>query len=177
VRLDGSNAQHLADSITSAYPNTDPAKQIRAFDVRLSQWYIGAWIGTSYASAVAFFAKTSGSHFEGGDLNKVSERYFGAEDFPDKFKDNPHGQIDLGADQTHHFVAYLSAGLNNQSVAAINHMQADASSGNTGDVGLGSAAYGMGQYILQDPAKLNHIGEYIWKYICNGETPPFETLK
>lgn len=104
-------AQNLVNSLRSMYGNRlDSAAVLRAFDVRFSHWYIGAWMGSSndLIKGIEYGLQTSAhTGSKPPELQKGHPELFGPGGFPDNFQDKDRTQ-----DQTHHFAAYLSAGIN-----------------------------------------------------------------
>jgi len=101
--------------------------------------------------------------------------------YPSRFLQGTNwGQAQIGVrshyslfidDQTHHFAAYFSAGINGQSSVAVLHIIGDYSQLNFGDTGLGNSAYNLGGELAKDPTKLNNIGEVIQSYVCKPKGP------
>jgi len=123
---------------------------LELFDRAFSQAYLGNnGIGTGLFSAIAFFLK---------DIKpKVPIAELGEEDFKTEFQDHE-------GEQTHHFAAFLSAGINGQNLPAMLHMGTDFN--NKADRSLGWKAYGFGSALQEDPFFLRVAGKYISKYIC-----------
>jgi hypothetical protein len=158
------NAQAIADNLAKA--GMSGANALTALDQQFSQWYVGERI-TSLA-VVPDFLHQSGSHALGtsGSTLKHSlpESYFGPGGFPQKFSDRDSTQ-----DQTHHFAAYFSAGLNSAEGTAKTHLLTDLIPGNTGDVNLGRVGYSLGSYLRNNPGRLKDIGALINTNVCLGK--------
>lgn len=169
-------AQNLVNSLRSKYGNRlDSAGVLRAFDVKFSHWYTGAWMGSSndLIKGIEYGLQTSAhTGSKPPELQKDHPELFGPGGFPDKFQDK-----DRTLDQTHHFAAYLSAGINSRSVIAALHAADDRFGGNFGDVNLGKAAFALGSYLRNNPGKIDEIGALIRSYICGGQTPPYPVPK
>src|SRR5437667_3909754 len=68
------------------------------------------------------------------------------------------------ADQTHHFAAYFSLGINNVPAAFIYGVITE---DNDGDLNLSRKAYAMGVGLRQNPNRLGYVGLYIKRNICS----------
>lgn len=134
------------------------------FDKRFSVAYTGAWIGTTKLEAGVFAYQTWGSNLQ----PRVPSSQLGAGGFPQNFRDGFPNNVN-DSDQTHHFAAYFSGGINNQYDVVNYHWKNDVKQGNLGDTALGQAAYQMGAALRNDPSSLRNIGNYIRNHICNGE--------
>jgi len=99
----------------------------------------------------------------------AADPYLGQADFASQFKE----PLSDSNDQTHHFAAYLTAGITGHYWSAWGHWIRD----NRADTLLGKAGYAMGEYLRKNPGELKNIGEMIRKYICQGITPPYEVPK
>ena len=66
------------------------------------------------------------------------------------------------ADQTHHFAAFFSGGINAHSSALLHNLN-----DNSGDVNLGNASYDLGADLAAHPEKLRRIGAIIRSQICD----------
>lgn len=71
------------------------------------------------------------------------------------------------ADQTHHFAAYFSMGINQQIAA---RRYGEHYEDNQGDLNLGAAAYGIGNRLRgqRNGSMLRNIGIIIRRKICSG---------
>jgi RHS repeat-associated protein len=151
------NAQNAANKALRDAHN-DPNKALRAFDDAFSKLYIGHAMRT-YAQAVDLYQHSPHN----------SSRYTGQTGFRDEFLDSENGKIDRSpdTDQTHHFAAYFSGGINGQYTATTAHAWEDYyKHNNKGDYNLGNASYGIGAQLRSDPSLLNNIGNMIRKTIC-----------
>src|SRR5262249_49314388 len=147
------NAQRLADKALKE-SNGDEAKALEAVDHALSQLYLGNnGIGRSITDAITFFRK---------DIQPQTYDLYGYQDFKPQYQDT----LVPNSDQTHHFVAYFSAGINGQAFVAMLHEQFT-DRNNPGDRRLGNMAFAIGFYLKDHPSDLRNIGEEIKKRICN----------
>lgn len=69
-------------------------------------------------------------------------------------------------DQTHHFAAHLSGGINNAWLATGIHELAE---NNQGDARLGAAGYAIGQRLRNNPSSLRTIGQTIMVERCESK--------
>lgn len=144
-------AQRLAnEAIKDAGGANSDALQL--FDHAFSQAYLGNnGIGGTIWSALAFLNK---------DISpKVPFSEQGEEDFKPEFREGNKG------DQTHHFAAFLSAGINDQNLAAMFHMWGT-DFNNKPDRALGLKTFGFGQALFDEPEFLSVVGRYIREFIC-----------
>jgi hypothetical protein len=132
---------------------------LKMFDRIFSRLYLGNdGIGETLGSAFDLY----GLHIRG----TIGFSYKGQAGFKEKFKEpNDEGVIEDNSDQTHHFAAFLSAGINNQQLAADLHRLTDL--GNPPDIALGNAAFKLGFWLRYDPKRLSRIKEEILKRICD----------
>lgn len=79
----------------------------------------------------------------GGTGPTINARLGGQTGFKKKFWDGD-APDDPNYDQTHHFVAYFSGGINNMLLASFAHAVTDFRDRNTPDIDLGNAAYYLG---------------------------------
>jgi RHS repeat-associated protein len=130
---------------------------LRRFDEGFSERYLGHPVRT----------KSDGwdLYRNGVNSSTIPSYYRGATGFKDEFKDSQWGRS-RSTDQTHHFAAYFSAGINGQLAISALHMIGDAAQINRGDTKLGDVAYGLGEQLKNDPGKLGQIGNLIRKAIC-----------
>ena len=142
-------AQQIANSARFALGNSQAA--VERFDRDFSQAYLGNnGIGKTYKSAWDFYGARVHPNVPIAEL--------GESGFKPEFQDHE-------GDQTHHFAAYLSAGINNQALAAGLHMLTDLN--NPADRLLGSAAYNLGERLTANPTNLMTIGYRIQHDICD----------
>ncbi|MCU1265081.1 MAG: hypothetical protein JWM21_1399 [Acidobacteria bacterium] len=160
------NAQKIYDELPNKAINL--GRELEAVDARLSKWYVGRRM-SSFATAAIFYVQLLA---HGGDIAKMGAEladkgYFGTGGFPEKFLDSRIPD----QDQTHHFVAFLSAGINDTTVDL--HVSWDFLQGNGGDLRLGFAAYHLGQYLRNNRSELKNIGNLIQDNICRGRSSWF----
>jgi hypothetical protein len=86
---------------------------------------------------------------------------WGQRDFKDKFQET--NWLGPTNDQTHHAVAFMSAGINNMGTVAMGHMLID---DNTPDKLLGGQAFQIGANLRYKPDKLRTIGDVIRRLLC-----------
>ncbi|MGH9966650.1 MAG: hypothetical protein ACREBG_02290 [Pyrinomonadaceae bacterium] len=105
-------------------------------------------------------------HYSGGGatLNRGAHgNQEGQADFlPGFYETSSRGDSE---DQTHHFAAYFSLGINNRRASQSLAKGLD-SSGGQADQDLGSAAFSIGRALRQDPSKLSNIGAMIRQNTC-----------
>ena len=145
------------------------------FDRQFSLYYVGLQV-KSFDDLKKFLgAATSKSRESLGFSTKsegpnpiASNSELGQYDFKDQYRDS-RDKYDA-ADQTHHFVAFLSAGINMSASTDFfswMHELDDRYQGNTGDVALGTAAYNYGVALKKDPGRnLGGIKNWIRTNIC-----------
>ena len=126
---------------------------VERFDKAFSQAYLSNdGIGKSFGSALEFFLK---------DIKpSVPRSWWGESGFRPEYQDHE-------GEQTHHFVAFLSAGINNQALASSLHQLTDQN--NKADLLLGNAAYTLGRGLRNYPAQLDWVGKTIYFTICDGK--------
>jgi hypothetical protein len=153
------NAQQIADAL--AKQGIKGMEALQAFDSRFSLWYVGAPMN-SYTAAAHIFGELK---LNGGNLvhAELPAKYRGDGGFPEKLKDKKNP----GEDQTHHFAAYLSAGINGMYEMAKTHMYGDQD--NPGDIALSQVAYPLGEHLRNNPDDLNKIGKLIYTNVCLGK--------
>jgi len=134
---------------------------LEVFDKRFSTLYVG---GPMYDAYHAFRLRSG----DQGQINR-HDPIVGGDGFRNEYKDSgsdPNPKIaGPKADQTHHFVAHLSLGINKAFWTTgwgIKHED------NQGDVNLSRAAYRMGVQLHDRPSMLNRIGTWIRRTICDG---------
>ena len=99
----------------------------------------------------------------GGTRNRLLSDRLGQSDFARKFYENsPRGDDE---DQTHHFAAYFSLGINGRVFSEYSAETLDRSGG-APDRLLGSFAYVIGEDLRKDPSRLRTIGNRIRAEIC-----------
>jgi hypothetical protein len=131
---------------------------LKKFDQNFSRFYVGSSIGSTYRNVYDLWRAS-----RNGRLRPQADGFFqGTSDFKDEYIDTRRPN----EDQTHHFGAYLSAGINDQQGAAFGHILGDAAQRNWGDRRLGIAARNIGTALRLDPSLLRTIGKRIRKNIC-----------
>ena len=139
------------------YDGLEANMAIRDFDAGFSYTYHGGPLRTL----------NDAWRWRGGTGRHINPTYpyVGGAGFRSDFKDSgteTYGGPD--ADQTHHFSAYLSLGINALWPVAKYHEWGD----NTGDQNLARAAYYLGEQIRKGNFQLKNIGQYIRENICSG---------
>jgi hypothetical protein len=155
-------AQSEAD--TAMYQNPDNFDAaLKQFDRTFSTLYVG---GPMVSLAEA-------KRLSPGNLRTINpnEPFTGGSGFRSEYKDSgsePHPIGGPRADQTHHFAAFLSLGINRQSAiyAYRHYVKGD----NQGDLNLGQAAFGMGTQLRRSGSMstLKEIGAIIRRDFCVG---------
>jgi len=127
----------------------DAKAALGAFDVRFSIVYLGNnGIGKSYDSAWRF----------NDNVHVGRAPVLGNSGFKSIYNDNE-------GDQTHHFAAHLTAGINDQ--LAAHRAQKVTDWRNKADRLLSNAAYKIGQDLRKDPSSLSNVGDRILRDICD----------
>jgi hypothetical protein len=147
---------------TAIYQNSNNFNAaLTQFDRTLSTLYVG---GPMVSLAEA-------KRLSRGDLRTInpSEPFTGGSGFRDEYKDSgsePHPIGGPNADQTHHFAAFLSLGINRQSAiyGYRHYVQGD----NQGDLNLGQAAFRLGTQLRRrgTMSTLTQIGDIIRRSFC-----------
>ena len=173
-RLPGGNqtaCKVMADVAEDSTENvgSDPKEALLNFDKEFSRLYHGGPI-TSIADA---------QKYAPGNLREINPYYASnASGFKEEYRDTgtePHPIGGRHSDQTHHFSAYLSMGINGRVdiyLAGQHGLRPELRlprSDNAGDKRLGQAAFEYGLSLRRDPKKLSGIGDWIRKNICNRE--------
>ena len=131
------------------------------FNAMFADYYVGTHMTNDTLSPEVLYYNVFIAKLPKG----AGDPYTGQADFATQFKE-PTNDFN---DQTHHFAAYLSAGLTGQYWAARAHWTFD----NAADTRLGKAGYAMGEYLRNNPDQLKNIGQLIRAYICSGKTPAY----
>ena len=153
-------AQNEADDALMQNPGNDWAA-LQQFDKTFSTLYVGGPFTNSYRA----------SRWRGGDGRTINPNFpfTGGDGFRKEYKDSGSNPDPLiagpKADQTHHFAAYLSLGVNDVVFATAYGILRD---DNKGDVNLSRAAYRMGSHLRNRPFGLRNIGVWIRRTICSG---------
>lgn len=129
------------------------------FDSIFSEQYLGHPIATLRQG----WDLKSGTGLKG---SKIDSFWRGSTGFKGDYKDSQWGSTNNG-DQTHHFAAYLSAGINGLGFSSFAHQMGDVAQLNLGDVWLGSAGYNIGEGLRVGRNNLSQIGDDIRKVICD----------
>jgi hypothetical protein len=144
-------AQTLANTALNFWRG-DASAALIAFDMSFSQKYLGNdGIGNSYESARKFAQAPIGP--------TVPIWFLGEKGFRPQFQDGE-------GDQTHHFAAFLTAGINGQWAAATLHQFSGDILVNRPDIRLGDAAYAIGRALKKGGQSLHSVGQRILKDIC-----------
>jgi hypothetical protein len=155
-------AQNEANTAIYQNPN-DFNAALTQFDRTFSDLYVG---GPMVSLAEA-------KRLSPGDLRTINrnEPFTGGSGFRNEYKDSgtePHPIGGPKADQTHHFAAYLSLGINRQSAiyAYRHYLKSD----NEGDLNLGKAAFSLGNQLTRrgTMSTLEQIGAIIRSNFCSG---------
>jgi YD repeat-containing protein len=153
-------AQNEANDALMQNPN-DARAALAQFDKTFSTLYVGGPFTSSYQAY----------RWRGGDGRTINPNYpfTGGDGFRNEYKDSGHDPNPLiagpKADQTHHFAAYLSLGVNGVAYATI---YGEIREDNQGDLNLSRAAFHMGFNLHNSPSSLRNIGLYIRRSICDG---------
>jgi len=148
-------AQQQANEALQANGN-NPAKALSAFDDQFGVIYDGRAMKSIYDE---YHLARYGP--QGWTIN---HRYIGETGFKLEFMDTGEENISrhFDADQTHHFGAFFSAGINGHSASLLYNL-----TDNSGDVNLGNAGYDLGRDLAAHPNKLRRIGAIIRSKICD----------
>jgi RHS repeat-associated protein len=158
-------AQVVANQAIASNPG-NLAAALSDFDSAFSQLYYGRAL-QSKIDALKLYnysqSDLSGASKGGGMNATITPSYNRrAEGFAPQFVETPAG------DQTHHFAAYLSAGINRQYTVASLHRAGDLIGENTrmADVYLADVAYVIGESLSIAPIFLKHLGDVIRGAVC-----------
>ena len=101
----------------------------------------------------------------------ISEYYTGETGFKVEYMDTDPTELrnHHDADQTHHFAAMFSAGVNSTGINALSTVLHNYND-NEGDQRLTNAAYDLGSRLENDPSLLRRIGALIRSEICDPRT-------
>jgi hypothetical protein len=155
-------AQQEANLAMSASDGT-MKDALRLFDEGFSKQYLGHPVRSVSDAWNLYWNGVNDSHIE--------SFYRGSTGFKDQYKDNQWGTVN-GTDQTHHFAAYFSAGINNMQTTANVHKAGDLFQLNTNDHALGTHAYSLGRAMRLEIAwrgkfeMLKNIGKIIRERFC-----------
>ncbi|MBX3294008.1 MAG: hypothetical protein KF881_14060 [Acidobacteria bacterium] len=134
------------------------SNSLRTFETTFSSHYVGRSI-KGWRDAIALSPAGSERNLP---KRKAAGVQLGQRGFKDKFREKDEGE---NKDQTHHFAAFLSLGINSKSTIATIHQYSDYF--NAGDFELSKEAYAIGQELVKDPTKLSEIGDTIRTRICD----------
>ena len=133
---------------------------VRRFDDAFSERYTGRAMRTM--DDINFLYET------GGGARTITQYYLGETGFRTEFKE-AGPRAGLWNDQTHHFAAMFSGGINKAHWTTTYHNIFD----NAGDRNLTNAAYDLGVKFSQDPIHmLKNIGKIIREKICDPNRNP-----
>jgi YD repeat-containing protein len=151
-------AQNIADSVKGS------ANPLLEFDTKFAAEYLGRFPDNITGRPMRTFADVLHYSKGGGTINRgASGDQEGQADFlPGFYEQSSRGDAE---DQTHHFAAYFSLGINNRRVSQTMAKRLD-SSGGKKDKDLGSAAFSIGRTLQRDPSLLANIGDTILRNIC-----------
>jgi len=136
---------------------------LSAFDSRFAKIYAGLPMN-SIANAIDLW--------NNGPIHRtIGSRYLGETGFKTRFMDTDAAELAKhgDADQTHHFAAMFSTGINSTGINWLSstlHNRND----NDGDQRLTNAAYDLGSRLASDPGSLKKIGAMIRSDICDPKT-------
>ncbi len=117
------NAQRIADAALASRGGNADWSAVEEFDEELSRLYVGTRIDTYQHAIDADRNMNEAGERVAGRLQ--DENGWGQRDFKDKFQEpSADGVIRPENDQTHHAVAYISAGINNMGIVALGHIMA-----------------------------------------------------
>jgi RHS repeat-associated protein len=148
-------AQQQANEALQANGNK-PANALSAFDDQFGTIYAGRAMKSLYDE----YRLAS----NGPQGRTITQRYWGETGFRLEFMDTDKENISkhADADQTHHFAAFFSGGINGHSSSLLHNLN-----DNSGDINLGNAAYDLGADLAAHPNKLRRIGALIRSKICD----------
>lgn len=149
-------AQDSYDQARKALGKDATDAQILAeFDKIFSNYYIGRPLDGVVAAASLYWRGPVG-RLVANDPN-VNEM-LGQGGLKDGFLENDN----VASDQTHHFAAYFSGGINGMALTVVIHELGD----HERDAALGNAAFEIGWLLRFNPAELKNIGKMIREKIC-----------
>jgi RHS repeat-associated protein len=158
------NAQRTADFAIENNGGVADSSAVEEFDAVLSWLYVGTRIDTyQHARDADRNMDAEGKRVVGSSVIGRQDGW-GQRDFKDKFQEpSSDGSINPANDQTHHAVAFVSAGINNMGGIALGHMLID---DNTPDKLLGGQSFQIGANLRYDPTGLRTIGADIRRLLC-----------
>jgi YD repeat-containing protein len=157
------NAQDEADrAILNA--RGDYHQALTEFDKTFAAIYLGRTSDAGEGRPMRTFADVI-HYARGGETRHrlASGNMLGQSDFAKDFYENsPRGDAE---DQTHHFAAYFSLGINNRPISEYSAEMLDRTGGRADNL-LGAHSYVIGDRLRKDPYGLNNIGAQIRGEIC-----------
>jgi YD repeat-containing protein len=156
-------AQAMANNSITLSGGVANRSALEAFDEAMSELYVGIRIDTIQHALDASNGANANGPIVGSSV--ITEQHgWGQRDFKDKFQEpDANGVIMPTEDQTHHAVAYMSAGINNMWLAA---EVASLTDDNIPDKRLAGQAFQMGANLRYKPEKLRTIGNDIRRLLC-----------
>jgi hypothetical protein len=160
-------ADVAADSANEVGSN--PQQALLNFDNKFSRLYHGGPIRTI----------ADAQRYSPGDLRQINPYYASnGSGFKEEYRDTGTEPFPLGgrnAEQTHHFSAYLSMGINGRldiyeaGQYGIRPSLTLPQPHNAGDQRLGRAAFEYGLHLRRRPGDLKDVRRWILRNICKGE--------
>ncbi|HKO99202.1 MAG TPA: DUF4214 domain-containing protein [Pyrinomonadaceae bacterium] len=151
---------------STIYVGDDPQTALLNFDNEFSRLYHGGPIRTI----------ADAQKYSPGDLRQINPYYASnGSGFKEEYRDSGPEPFPIGgrnADQTHHFSAYLSMGINGRldiylaGQYGIRPSLTLPQPDNAGDQRLGRAAFEYGAYLRRHPNELANIRSWIRRNIC-----------
>jgi len=156
-------AQAMANNSITLNGGVADRSALEAFDEAMSELYVGIRIDTYGHALDASNGANANGPIVGSSV--ITEQHgWGQRDFQDKFQEpDANGIIMPTKDQTHHAVAYMSAGINNMWLAA---EVASLTDDNIPDKRLAGQAFQIGANLRYKPGKLRTIGNDIRRLLC-----------
>jgi YD repeat-containing protein len=155
----------VAQDIANSVDPDNYRKALAQFDRDFSYMYIGGPLTDIFQA----------NKYKGGDGRNINKAFpfTGGDGFRNEYKDSGSDpdplQAGPKADQTHHFAAFLSLGINQFKLAEI-YQNGIFRKDNQGDLNLSAAAYALGTklYFQKNDHLLKNVGLYIRRNICAG---------
>jgi hypothetical protein len=141
----------------------DASKALGAFDLGFSRIYAGKPMD-GISNAIDLFQN-------GPTGRTIGSYYLGETGFKVRYMDTGADMLEghSNADQTHHFTAMFSAGLNSTGINAIASTFHNVND-NAGDQRLTNAAYDLGSRLESNPNLMRRISALIRSEICDPKT-------
>ncbi|HEX6716097.1 MAG TPA: hypothetical protein VF088_03260 [Pyrinomonadaceae bacterium] len=141
----------------------DAAKTLPEFDKRFAAFYLGRDSKGQGRPMRTFQDVLHYAKGHGTDNRLASGERLGQSDFaPEFYENSPNGDAE---DQTHHFAAYFSLGINGRSISEWSAETLDRVGGEP-DRRLGAHSYVLGLWLRRNPSNLRSIGNQIRGEIC-----------